>query len=355
VYPAPGGPAPAAASSAAPLILVDPLPRTLDVICDVPTRRRLEALGRIELSEQRPMPDAQVDALLPDTTLLIGQTAMPRARLDRAPKLKAIFNVETNFLPNIDYQACHERGIWVLSPTSAFALAVAESAVAMAIDLARGISASDRAFRAGTERWGPDSNRESVMFYGAPVGLIGFGDLGRRLRSLIAPFRNPVAVYDPWLPDEVIAEHDCRPMALDELLATSRVVFVFASVTTENQGFLDRARLALLQPGSVLLLLSRAAVVDFAELTRLAQSGRIKAAIDVFPGEPVAPDDPVRRIDNVLLSAHRTGGMREALQAIGRMTVADAELILRGLPPQMCRRADPQVAGRLRSKPISVS
>jgi len=343
--------------AARPLILVDPLPRTLDVICDAPTRRRLEALGRLEVSEDRPMPEETVDRLLPEASILIGQTAMPRARLERASQLKAIFNVETNFLPNIDYQACQERGIWVLSPTSAFATSVAESALSMAIDLARGISAADRAFRAGVEKYGLAANEGCFQFTGVPVGLIGFGDLGRTLRALLVPFRNPVTVYDPWLPDELIRAHDCRPARLDDVLSTSKVVFVFASVTTENQGFLGARELALLQPGAVFLLMSRAAVVDFPELVRQVKSGRIKAAIDVFPEEPVPAGDPVREgaRDNLLLSAHRTGGMPEALYLIGRMTVADAELILRGLPPQLCRRADPSVASRLRSKPIGTS
>ncbi|KTQ76539.1 2-hydroxyacid dehydrogenase, partial [Aureimonas ureilytica] len=92
------------------IILVDPLPRTLDLIMTPDVRARLEALGEVVLSEDRPMPDAEVDALLPDTVLIFGQTAMPRERLDRAPRLRAIVNVETNFLPNIDYQACNERG-----------------------------------------------------------------------------------------------------------------------------------------------------------------------------------------------------------------------------------------------------
>ena len=56
-----------------PLILVDPLPRTLDAICDAETRGRLEALGRLEISEDRPMPDAEVDRLLPEVSVLIGQ------------------------------------------------------------------------------------------------------------------------------------------------------------------------------------------------------------------------------------------------------------------------------------------
>jgi phosphoglycerate dehydrogenase-like enzyme len=337
-----------------PLILVDPLPRKLDVICDAETRRRLEALGTLEISEDRPMPDADVDRLLPEVSILIGQTAMSRARLDQAKQLKAIFNVETNFLPNIDYQACQERGIWVLSPTAAFATVVAEAALAMAIDLARGITAADRAFRAGVEKYGHHGNAGCFQFTGVPVGLIGFGDLGRALRALLVPFRNQVAVYDPWLPDELIRAHDCRPAPLEEVLSASKVVFVLASATTANQGFLGKRELALLQSGAVFLLMSRAAVVDFPELLRQARSGRVKIAIDVFPEEPVPVDDPIRDSpgDNLLLSAHRTGGMPEALHLIGRMTVADAELILRGLPPQLCRRADPAVASRLRSKPV---
>lgn len=338
-----------------PLILVDPLPRTLDLICDADTRRRLDQLGRLVVSEDRTMPDEEVDKLLPETEIIIGQTAMPRARLERAPRLKAIFNVETNFLPNVDYQVCQERGVWVLSPSSSFAQAVAESALAMAIDLARGIMAADRAFRLGKEKYGLAGNEGCFLFAGAPVGLIGFGDLGRTLRALLVPFRNPVTVYDPWLPDEVIHSHDCRPATLDDVLSTSRIVFVFASVTSENQGFIGKREFALMQPGTLFLLMSRAAVVDFPEFLAQVKSGHIRAATDVFPEEPVAADDPVRAIEGLLLSAHRTGGMPEAFHQIGRMTVADAELILRGLPPQLCRRADPAVASRLRSKPVSIS
>ena len=341
--------------SAALQILVDPLPRTLDAICDPPTRARLEALGRLAVFEDAPAPDDAVERLLPDTVLLIGQTAMPRERLDRAPKLRAIFNVETNFLPNIDYAACQARGIWVLSPTAAFAPAVAESALAMAIDLCRGITAADRAFRAGTERYGLAGNEGCFPFAGAPVGIIGFGDLGRTLRRLLVPFRNAVTVHDPWLPEELIAAHDCRAAPLDAVLATSRIVFVFAAPTTENAHFLGAREFALLPDGAAVLLMSRAGVVDFPALLAEVRRGRLRAAIDVFPQEPVAPDDPIRRMDGLLLSAHRAGGMTAALHAIGRMTVADAELILRGLPPQLCRRADPALAERLRSRPVALS
>ena len=337
------------------VILVDPLPRTLDQIMDTATRARFERLGELVISEDRPMPDEMIDRLLPDAVLVIGQTAMPRERLDRAPKLRAIFNVETNFLPNIDYAACQARGIWVLTPASAFAAPVAEASLGMAIDLARGITAADRDFRAGYEQYGLAGNTGTFRLAGASVGIIGFGDLGRELRRLIVPFDNSVLVHDPWLPDELIRRHHAEPASLDDLLRQSQVIFVFASVTSDNQGFLGAREFDLIAPGSVLLLMSRAGVVDFPAFLAAVESGRIRAAVDVFPDEPVPAGDRVRGMPGLLLSAHRTGGTTDALHAIGRMTVADAELILRGLPPQLCRRADPGVAERLRSKPVSVT
>ncbi len=337
------------------IILVDPLPRTLDLIMEPSVRARLEALGDVVVSEDRPMSSDEVERYLPDTVMIFGQTDMPRERLDRAPRLKAIINVESNFLPNIDYQACVERGIWVITPASAFASPVAEASLAMALDLARGVTAADRDFRQGVERYGLEGNEETFRFAGAPVGLIGFGDLGRELRELIRPFRNTVRVFDPWLPNEIIERLDCEPSTLEEVLRESQVVFVFASVTSENQGFIGAKEFAMMRPGAAFLLMSRAAVVDFPAMIKAAQSGRIKVATDVFPDEPVAADDPVRQANGVLLSAHRTGGTRDAFYALGSMAVADAELIMKGLPPRLCRRADPATAAMLRSKPVSVS
>jgi phosphoglycerate dehydrogenase-like enzyme len=337
------------------VILVDPLPRTLDLIMTPPVRRRLEALGRVVASEDRPMPDETVDELLPDTAILIGQTAMSRERLDRAKGLRAIINVETNFLPNVDYQRCQERGIWVLTPGSAFAGPVAEAALGMAIDLGRGVTAADRAVRAGTEQYGLAGNEGTMRLERATIGIVGFGDLGRQFRELVRPFKNRVLVSDPWLPTEVVERHDCVPTDLDSLLRESRFVFVFASVTSDNQGLIGAAHFRSMQKGSCFLLMSRAAVVDFPAMLDAARTGHLRVATDVFPVEPIPRDDPVRAIPGLLLSAHRTGGTLDAFHAIGSMTVADAELIMRGLPPQLCRRADPATASRLRSMPVTIS
>jgi phosphoglycerate dehydrogenase-like enzyme len=336
------------------VILVDPLPRTLAMICDPPTRARLEALGPLVIHEDGPMPDELVERLLPETRAILGQTAMPTDRLDRAPNLRAIVNVEGNFLPNVDYAAALDRGIHVLNASPAFALPVAEAALGMAIDLARGITPTDRAMRAGAETYGLESNSDAFLLAGSPVGIIGFGDLGQALRRLLAPFGCQVKVYDPWLPSLTIRRAGAEAASLEEVLG-QRVIFVFASVTADNEGFLDRTQLERIRPGSVFLLMSRAGIVDFDALVELVAAGRFKAATDVWPEEPLPIGHPARRTEGLLLSSHRAGGMREAFLEIGRLAVADLELILRGLPPVCCKRAERETAGRLRSRPVATS
>jgi phosphoglycerate dehydrogenase-like enzyme len=338
---------------AAPLILVDPRPRTLPTMLDAESRARLEALGELVVHDgPGRMPDDLVEAHLPEAVAIVGQTDLDADRIARARKLRAVINVEGNFLPNVDYEACFARGVHVLVASPAFAPAVAEAALGMAIDLVRGISAADRAMRAGTEAYELESNRGCFLLAGADVGVIGLGDLGRELVRLLVPFRCRVRAHDPWLPDLVIRAAGAEPASLGELLRTSRVVFVFAGATIENDAMLGRRELELLPPGAALLLMSRAAVADVDAIVELAAAGRLRAAIDVWPREPVPADHPARRVEGLLLSPHRTGGMPEAFQAIGRLVVADLELILRGLPPVACRRAERETVGRLRSRPI---
>jgi phosphoglycerate dehydrogenase-like enzyme len=336
-----------------PTILVDPQPRSLDVMLDADTRARLEALGELVVHEgPGRMPDDVVEAHLPEAVAVVGQTDLDARRIARAPNLRAVVNVEGNFLRNVDYDACFARGIHVLVASPAFAPAVAEAALGMAIDLVRGISAADRAMRAGTEAYGVEGNGGSFLLAGAEVGVVGLGDLGRELVRLLAPFRCRVRAHDPWLPELAIRAAGAEPCALDELLRASRVVFVFAAATTDNAAMLGRGELELLPEGAALLLVSRAAVADVDAVVELAAAGRLRAAIDVWPQEPVPADHPARAVEGLLLSPHRTGGMPEAFQAIGRLVVADLELVLRGLPPVACRRAERETVGRLRSRPI---
>ena len=127
------------------------------------------------------------------------------------------------------------------------------------------------------------------------------------------------------------------------------MIFVLAVPSVENRALLSRERLERIQPGAVLVLISRAHVVDFAALTELVLAGRFKAAIDVFPAEPLPLDHPIRKAPGAVLSAHRAGSVTEGLWEIGRMVVDDLEAIARGLPPQRLQVVQPELASRYAS------
>lgn len=337
------------------IILLVPVPRKVADIFTPAHLERLRALGELHVFDDAPPTQAQYDALAPRLEILIGQLDMPQSRIEAAPNLKAIFNVEGNFLPNIDYACAIAKNIRILNISPVFAEPVAEAALGMAIDLARGISRSDRYFRDGTEKYGLDANREAYSLRRQTIGFIGFGDLGRAIVPLLAPFHPVLKAYDPWLPTEFIASYQCQAADLQEVLTTSKIVFVVAGVTSQNQGFLGRDAFLSMRPGASLVLVSRAGVVDFDAMLDVAQTGHIRVATDVFPVEPLPKQHRARQGDYLLLSPHQAGALDDALANIGVLVTSDAELIARGLPPCLCKVAQPETVAMFRSKPVDKS
>ncbi len=337
-----------------PVILFDPFPRSAPMIFAGGMRERFERLGRVvgmAESQTGKLAAALVEATLADAVAIVGQTDLDAARLARAPKLKAIINVEGNFAQNVDYAECFRRGIQVLAIAPVFAHAVAEMALGMALDLARGITRADRQMRVGQEQYGLAGARDCFMLRGAVMSFIGCGNLGRALLPLLAPFRPRVLIHDPWLPDGLIRELGGEPASLEAALSEPRVIFALAGVTEENRGLLGRARLETIKRDAVFLLLSRAGLVDFDALLDLVAAGRFRAATDVFPEEPAPADSRARQVDGLLLSAHRAGALPTTLAAIGEMVVDDLGLILRGLPPQRLQPARAETVTRWRNPP----
>lgn len=336
------------------VILLDPHPRTLDLIFSDEDRARLERLGRVVWHDGSQATDEHVEKYLPEAVAIIGQTPLPRERLDRAPHLRLVANVESNFLPNVDYEECHRRNIHVVATSPVFAQPVAEMALGMAISAARRMHEADAAVRHGDESlYGEADNHDSFLLAGKTLGLLGCGNLGRALLPLLKPFSRDIIVHDPWIHPNVLRELGVESVGFDELFERSRVLFVLAAVTTENQSAIGARQFTSMQKGSVLVLVSRAGVVDFDAMLDAAESGHLRVAVDVFPEEPIPAHARARRTPNTLLSAHRAGNIPEIWHGMGRMVVDDLELVLKGLPPQRCTRATVETAARLRSKPVS--
>lgn len=337
-----------------PIVLLDPQPRLAqDIFSPLVHEQLLADFHVIERAEEEPA--AFYARHLPSAEFIVGQPDLTASMIEGATALKAIINVESNFLQNMDYNACFQQKIHVLTVSPVFAQPVAELALGLALALARDIPQAHQSFVESRELYGLEGNQSARLLNRCNLGFVGFGDLGRAILKVFAGFSPTVRVYDPWISPEVLRREGIQPCSLEEVLMLSDVIPVVATVTDQSSQLLGQRELALIPSGALLLILSRAEVVDFDALVEACNAGSIRAATDVFPVEPLPPSHPIRSTSNLIFSAHRAGALQSALFEIGERTLADLQLMKMGLPPQNCKRAEYELVHRVRSKPVDKS
>lgn len=326
-----------------PKVLVDPHFRRMDDVFAPQDLARLHRFAEVIWGRDTQIGPEDLEPLKEDLTAIVGAN-WHYGDVTAYPQLRAILEVSGRFpdMDTLDYASCFTRGIRVLSCAPAFGPIVAEMALALALAGAREVAECDGQLRAGTETWYGHRSRAFTLF-DQPVGFIGYGSIARTLKALLAPFRCPIQVYDPWLTEAYLETQGVTACSLEELLAASRVIFVLAAPSEANRALLNRDRLERIRRDALLVLISRAHLVDFDALMDLLAAGRFRAAIDVFPEEPLSREHPVRSIPGTVLSAHRAGGDASGYHFIGRMVVNDLEAICAGNPPQQMQVAQPEI------------
>ena len=328
-----------------PLVLIEPKFRSVDEVFAPEDLGRLRSFSEVVYVEEGPLPEDVLNRHLPKTWAFVSAwPEMDKKLLTKAKSLQVIMEIGGHFEPGVDYQTCFERGIRVLSCAPAFAPQVAEMALALTLSAGRGVVAAHEDFRAGKEKWFGEGERVGKDFslFNQDVGFIGCGSIARILLTMLRPFRCHIRVYDPWLPATIIEDLGCESCSLDEVLAHSKVVYVLAVPTQESRGMISRKKLALMPDDSLLVLISRAHLVDFEALTEELLRGRLQAAIDVFPKEPMPVSHRIRKAPNVILTPHQAAGIKKGRRLIGRMVVDDLELMSKGLPPMRLQVGQPE-------------
>jgi D-3-phosphoglycerate dehydrogenase len=273
---------------------------------------RLEAAGfRVRLSSggRRLRPEETIDLLRGAIGLIAGTETLDREVLAACPDLAAISRCGAG-LDNVDLQAAAERGIRVTRVRDAHAEAVAELALAGILALLRHLPASDRGLRSA--RWSKPMGR---LLAGKTVGLVGLGHAGKALVRLLAPFRPVLLATDPSPDPAFAADHGVEYRPLDELLRASDVVSLHLAYSEQVHHLLDRRRLALMKPESLLVNTARGGLVDEAALAEALRDGRVAGAyLDVFEHEPY--QGPLTGLDNALLTPHIGSYASEARAAM---------------------------------------
>jgi D-3-phosphoglycerate dehydrogenase len=266
----------------------------------------------------REYPEAAYYDSLPGASLLdrIGEaeivinirssTQFSEAVFAACPRLKMI-SIWGTGTDNIDLKAAKARGISVTNTPGVSAPSIAEHTIALLFAVARRIVMLDTRTRAG--EW---VRGEMTMVAGKTLGVIGLGAIGKRVAELGRALGMKVVAWT--FHPEKSPGYDYVP--LEELLAVSDVVSVHLRLSETTKNFLDRGRLELLKPTAILLNTARGAIVDEAALVETLANRRIAGAgLDVFETEPLPPNHPLTRPDNVVLTPHCAGITPEVLEA----------------------------------------
>lgn len=285
-----------------------------------------------------PAVEARMIAFARDLDALIIGPGAPKITdriMAACPRLKLIGEIEGDrFARRIDMAAAAAHGIQVSDTTQGSSFPVAEWALAMMLIGLRNAGELFRRLVDGevlTNDW-----KKAQVGYrngeltGRTVGLIGCGYIGRHLLKLLAPFDVEVLVHDPHAPRVIADIYDVSFTSLDQLMATSDVVVCLAPLTAETRGMIGARQLGLLRPETVLVNVSRGAVIDSAALIARLRQGDITACLDVFDPEPIPADSPIRAMRNVFMTPHIAGVTADCGPRFVRLMIEEIERHFQG-------------------------
>lgn len=307
----------------------------------------------------RRIPDAGLDLVLAaaDTDVWPGELPPPREELldrvrgvdgllslltDRVdgelldaagPRLKVVSNFAVGY-DNIDLTACSGRGVAVGNTPGVLTETTADMAFALLMAAARRIPEGHDYVRADSwQTWGPMLLMGKDI-HGATLGLIGFGRIGQQVARRARGFGMRTLYYGRTRADEATEQALGATYApLEALLAESDFVSLHTSLTQDTQHLIDRAALAKMKPGAILVNTSRGPVVDQDALADALRSGHLFAAgLDVTDPEPLRADHPLVALPNCLIVPHIASASERTRERMAEKAAANLVAGLRGEP-----------------------
>jgi D-3-phosphoglycerate dehydrogenase len=260
--------------------------------------------------------------------LLRERMAVPRSLLEQLPKLKFV-GVTGPYHRTMDLAAATELGI-VVSCTVMRGPVTATSELAWAhmLALSKRLALEDRRMRNGG--W---QSTVGTLLEGKTLGLVGFGRVGRQMTAVARAFGMDVLAWSPNLTPEDAQSGGAVWASKEDLFRRSDFISIHVVLSERSRGLVGAADLGLMKPTACLVNTARGPIVDEAALLRMLQEGRIAGAgLDVFEHEPLAPDHPLRDLDNVVLTPHLGFSTEEVYRVFYEDTVENLEAYLAGKP-----------------------
>jgi len=266
-------------------------------------------------------------------------TPVSEALIAELPDLEVIARAGVGF-ENIDVAAAAEHGVTVTNVPEYCTDEVATHGVALLLDCVRKVAEYDRATADGAWAW--DDGRPIHRFPGTTLGLVSYGPIARRFHDRLRGFDLDVIAYDPYVDADEMADAGVRKVSFEEVCRQADHVSLHAPLTEQTEELIDADALDEMREHAVLVNTARGGLIDESALADALRSGQIAAAgLDVRCAEPPAPDDPLRALDNCLLSPHAGWYSVEAREELNQTVARNLAAALDGeTPPD---RIDPEL------------
>lgn len=277
-----------------------------------------------------------------DGALTMVTDRIDAALLAASPRLRVVSNLAVG-VDNIDLDAATRAGVAIGHTPGVLTEATADLAFALMLAAARRVAEGDRQVRAGKwKTWGPRVLLGPEVF-GATLGIVGWGAIGRAIARRAAGFQMRVLYVTRSQSSRAQRERtDATRVTMNRLLAESDFVSLHVPLTTITRHLIGAAELRRMKRGAILINTARGGVVDQHALAAALKSGHLGgAALDVTDPEPIRRDDPLLRFDNVLITPHIGSASYAARQRMAALAVGNLLAVFDGKKPALC--ANPAV------------
>lgn len=307
-------------------------------------RKRLETFGDLKVFDSVPSYLEEFISRIKDADIVVlgGRYGFPKDAFDASPNLKMISICQTGY-NIIDIEAANEKGVIVSNVPGYATDSVAELVFALALDLMRKVRIVDSKLREGNFDW-RDNIGNQLM--GKTIGVIGTGSIGTRVIQIAHCFNMNVISFTGHPNEEKARKLGVKFVDLDTLLAESDIVTLHVPLTPFTEKMIGAKELAKMKKSAILINTARGKVVDETSLIKALQEKQIRGAgLDVFEKEPLHLDNPLIRLENVVLTPHIGFVTQEALEKAISICVGNIEKYIDGEPQNV---VNPEAIANLR-------
>lgn len=265
---------------------------------------------------------------------------------DQSPLLLSRFGVGYD---NIDLGACTAAGTALTITPDGSKKPVATAALMLTLSTMHRLVTKDALARSGG--WNRRIEGLGQGLNGKTVATIGLGNIATEFFRLISPFDVRKIAYDPWKTKEEAAGFGIDLLDLAQVMAVADVVVVMAQLTPESHHLIGQAQIELMKPTSVLINISRGPIIDEKALIAALEKRAIYGAgLDVFETEPLAIDNPLLELDNVIITPHNIAWTDELARGMGRSAFKAIKDISQGLIPEFVVNKEVLATAQFREK-----